>query len=369
MAHKTSIFTVLLLAFMGTLNLVYAAEQNDFYGIWFYNRVGNGTTKKYQNAFFEINKDSINVFAINYNSRTTLKYKYRIVEWKKNDVNEYSLYTLSENNSEKFFRVYIENGEYDMYIDNGYTEGNGTKKSSVAELNKAIRNVKERVEDTAKVVETEVKPVAQIVPIVPIAPIAIAKVKDSTYINPRVANAYKTISKVERRIPATEIKIIKSAFDFRDGKTYKTIKMGTQTWLSENLNYDSKDSKCYYDSESYCQKYGRLYNWIMAKTACPGGWHLPTEAEWVKLTNSTGNAKTAGTVLKSNDGFFAVPGGLGVLVKGHYNFRAAGYRGNWWSATDYAKGAYIWNINIDDAGVYKFSSDKNNLFSVRCVLD
>jgi len=364
MAHKTSIFAALLLALIEVSNLVYAAEQKDFYGIWFYNRVGNGTTKKYQNAFFEINKDSINVFVMNYSSRTALKYKYRIVEWKKNDVNEYSLYTLSENNSEKFFRVYIENGEYDMYIDNGYTEGNGMKKSSATELNKAIRNIKERVEDTPpkKVVEAEVKPVA------PVAK-AIAKVKDSTYISPRVANAYKTISKVDRRRLESEMKISKYAFDFRDGKTYKSIKMGSLTWTAENLDYDAKDSKCYYNSESYCQKYGRLYNWITAKTACPDGWHLPTEVEWVKLTNFAGNAKTAGTVLKSSDGFFAVPGGLGVFAKGHYDFRAAGYRGNWWSATDYAKGAYIWNINIDDAGVYKFGSDKNNLFSVRCVLD
>jgi hypothetical protein len=354
MAHKTSIFMVLLLAFIGTSNLVYAAEQKDFYGIWFYNRVNGGIAKKYQTAFFEINKDSINVFAMNYSSRTALKYKYRIVKWKKNDVNEYSLHTLSENNSEGFFRVYIESGEYDMYIDNGYTEGNGTKKSSAEELNKAIRNIKEIVEDTPpkKVAEVEVKPVA------PIVPITKAKVKDSTYISPRVANAYKTISKVEGRRPATEMKISKYAFDFRDGKTYKIIKIGSQTWMTENLNYDAKDSQCYENNESYCQKYGRLYNWITAKTACPAGWHLPTEAEWTQLTKSAGS-----------DVFSALSGGLGILARGHYNFRAADYRGNWWSATDYTKGAYVWNINLDDAGVYKTSNDKNHLFSARCVQD
>lgn len=355
---------VLLLAFMGISNLVYAVEQKDFYGIWFYNRVNDETAKKYQNAFFEINKDSINVFAINYNSRMMLKYKYRIVKWKKNDVNEYSLYTLSENNSEKFFRVYIENGGYDIYIDNGYTEGNGAKKSSVAELNKTIRNIKERVEDTPKkVAEAEVKPVVPVVPVVSVAPVAApppakAKAKDSTYINPRVIEAYKTISKVDARRPADQIKISYWAFDFQDGKAYKTAKIGTQIWMAENLNYNAKDSKCYENSESNCQKYGQLYNWTTAKTACPDGWHLPTEAEWTKLTKAAGSTD-----------FFASFGGLGVLVKGYYNFYAAGYSGNWWSATDYAKGAYIWNINLDDVGMYKVGSDKNNLFSVRCVLD
>jgi len=333
---------------IGVLNLVYAAEQKDFYGVWFYNGVKDGIAKKYYNVFYEINKDAITVFVLNYNSHTISKYKYSIVKWKKNDANEYSLYTLSENNSEHFFRVYMGNSLYDMYIDSGYTEGNKTKKNSVAELNKAIRNINFKIEDTIKkVAEAEVKPVV---------PIAKSKVKDSTYINPRVANAYKTISKVEGRRPATEIKVIRSAFDFRDGKTYKTIKIGSQTWMAENLDYDAKNSKCYYEDESYCQKYGKLYNWITAKTACPSGWHLPTETEWARLANSAGD-------------FFAVPSGLGILARGHYNFRAADYRGNWWSATDYAKGAYVWNINLGDSGVYKTSSDKNHLFSVRCVQD
>jgi hypothetical protein len=343
---------VFLLVLIGVLNLVYAAEQKDFYGVWFYNGAKDEIAKKYYNVFYEINKDAITVFVLNYNSHTISKYKYRIVKWKKNDANEYSLYTLSENNSEHFFRVYMGNSLYDMYIDSGYTEGNKTKKNSVAELNKAIRNINFKIEDTIKKApEAEVKTVAKA------TPAAKAKVKDSTVINSLSINAYKTISKVDARKPATQVKVSYGAFDFRDGKTYKAVTIGKQTWMAENLNYDAKDSKCYENSESNCQKYGRLYNLATAKMACPGGWHLPTEADWIQLTKSAGITD-----------FSASFGGLGVLARGHYNFRSIDYRGNWWSATD-AKGTYIWNINLNDAGVYKVSSDKTNLFSVRCVKD
>ncbi len=68
--------------------------------------------------------------------------------------------------------------------------------------------------------------------------------------------------------------------DARDNQTYQTVTLGDQTWLAQNLNYGSDDSKCYDDDPANCEIYGRLYNWEASKTACPAGWHLGSDQEW-----------------------------------------------------------------------------------------
>lgn len=105
--------------------------------------------------------------------------------------------------------------------------------------------------------------------------------------------------------------------DSRDGKKYKTVKIGEQVWMAENLNYETPLSYCYGDTygrdEAECVKYGRLYKWKYAIIACPAGWHLPSVAEFETLFDAIGGKSVAGSQLGSklefNDGWGTNCGG------------------------------------------------------------
>jgi uncharacterized protein (TIGR02145 family) len=170
--------------------------------------------------------------------------------------------------------------------------------------------------------------------------------------------------------------------DSRDNKVYRKVKIGGQTWMAENLNYAANSSVCYgYENNAeYCAKYGRLYNWSTAKTACPTGWHLPSDGEWTTLTDNVGGSETAGTKLKSTSGwnedgngtnesaFSALPGGSGGS-DGSF-FDNAGGLGHWWSATEHdAFGAWYRVMGYGHGVVFRVHDDKTNLISVRCVQD
>jgi len=75
-------------------------------------------------------------------------------------------------------------------------------------------------------------------------------------------------------------------FDLRDEHTYKTVQFGDQTWMAENLIFDTKIGSWFYDNDTANGKIcGRLYTWQQAKKSCPVGWHLPSPKEWETLIN------------------------------------------------------------------------------------
>jgi len=174
--------------------------------------------------------------------------------------------------------------------------------------------------------------------------------------------------------------------DSRDNKTYKTVKIGNQTWMAENLNYALSGSKC---GNSYgflkdentetCNKYGRLYNWEAALKACPSGWHIPSDSEWEALIKAVGGSAIAGKKLKASSGwnnckgcedafgFAALPGGSGEH-NGDFNYE--GNIGNWWSASESnANYACSRRILYDYENVYWYQNLKSLVFSVRCIED
>jgi len=180
--------------------------------------------------------------------------------------------------------------------------------------------------------------------------------------------------------------------DARDGKRYKMVKIGTQTWMAENLNYNTSGSKCYDDKLQNCEKYGKLYDWLTAKNACPSGWHLPSNDEWdilYRYADGTGGtdgpyeSETAGRYLKAksgwNDyeekpgngedkfGFAALPGGSGYSYGVFYDI---GYDGYWWSSNEHTNyNAYSRRIYYYNDYAIWYYGDRNFLHSVRCVKD
>jgi uncharacterized protein (TIGR02145 family) len=162
--------------------------------------------------------------------------------------------------------------------------------------------------------------------------------------------------------------------DSRDGQKYKTVKIGNQVWMAENLRFNIGDSWCYDNSEDNCAKYGRLYDWNMAKIACPKGWHLPSGKEWIELVTVIGS-ETSGRMLRSTSdwdvygtddfGFSALPGGNHLTDGSFFNI---GEVGLWWTATERASGlAYYRKINGDF--VLENEGNKGNGYSVRCLKD
>ena len=175
--------------------------------------------------------------------------------------------------------------------------------------------------------------------------------------------------------------------DPRDGQTYKTVKIGKQVWMAENMNYDIKHSYCYDNKPENCEKYGRLYTWGAANYVCPEGWHLPTKEEFEILMSNVGGEEPSGKMLKSKQGWepyehefeHALQDGNGIDKYG-FNALPAGSRyftGDFYSAGEYAffwsasktNGKLVYDLylkNLNESAYLDFSN-KGDAHSVRCL--
>ncbi|MDD3132721.1 MAG: fibrobacter succinogenes major paralogous domain-containing protein [Bacteroidales bacterium] len=192
-------------------------------------------------------------------------------------------------------------------------------------------------------------------------------------------------------------------FDSRDGNEYETIQIGNQCWMKENLAYlpnvsqpddGSQTSPFYYvygyegfsvpeakTTPNY-QTYGVLYNWPAALTACPQGWHLPSDNEWTILTDYLGGESVAGGKMKetgtahwkspntgatNSSGFSALPGGYRDYYGDYSN---VGNKGIWWSSAEVpSRAAWSRYVIYYDASMTHYDYYKAHGSSVRCVRD
>lgn len=181
--------------------------------------------------------------------------------------------------------------------------------------------------------------------------------------------------------------------DSRDNQEYRTVKIGVQVWMAENLSFAAEESFCYTRFNYDCRKYGRFYTWDVAKDVCPAGWHLPTAEEFDQLFVEVGGLDSAAVKLKSAEGWSHYGNG-----SDEYGFNGTpsgfrDYRGRFDRQTLYA---YLWSATEDgvsssdasqegaaapskkaigihmmagrkDVSVYPYAKDFG--LSVRCVKD
>ena len=191
-----------------------------------------------------------------------------------------------------------------------------------------------------------------------------------------------------------------------EGNVYKTVTIGKQVWMAENLKTTkfndgtaislvaedqawgalTTPAFCWYNKDAAVNKntYGALYNWSTVSTnkLCPKGWHVSTDAEWTALTTYLGGESVAGGKLRetgithwekpntgatNESGFTTLPGGY---RNNHGAFANIGFFGFWWSATEYVPTA-SWCRTMGCAGsdVLRIYSLKKNGYSVRCIQD
>lgn len=197
--------------------------------------------------------------------------------------------------------------------------------------------------------------------------------------------------------------------DSRDGRPYRTMRIGQQTWMAQNLDYRgaaNDTGKCYNDTLGYCARYGRLYTWNEAmegapsssskpsgvRGVCPGDWHVPSDTEWQALEIALGmtpeiaatvgyRGNGEGSLLRSLEGwivgnarpfdwygFRGLPGGYAYSG----GFLYLGYTGAWWTATEYGStGVWTRDMSFSNVNLGRNNGSTKNGYgrSIRCVMD
>jgi len=173
--------------------------------------------------------------------------------------------------------------------------------------------------------------------------------------------------------------------DIRDGREYKTIIIGNQTWMAENISYATPTGQWWFynNEESSDALYGKLYDGTAALVVCPDNWHLPTREDFESLMTCIGSDTLAGGRLKeattthwntpnsgadNSSGYTALPAGCwNPYLSGFINKGIAGY---FWCSTYAAfENLYylnVWNNNSITGLGYSPITFGN---SVRCIMD
>lgn len=174
--------------------------------------------------------------------------------------------------------------------------------------------------------------------------------------------------------------------DSRDAQVYKTLQIGTQTWMKENLRYKAEDSYCYENNDSFCNTNGRLYGAkSIAANICPEGYHVPTNEDWetlkkfVKENNSSASEASPLKAIESWTSRKNIPAGadhfgFSALASGFRygdgSFMEAGCSANFWSATPSEEGsAFYWNLLCTNDEFIQNEDFEESYFSIRCLKD
>jgi len=177
--------------------------------------------------------------------------------------------------------------------------------------------------------------------------------------------------------------------DPRDGKTYVTVKIGDQTWFTENLLFDEDTASIKIANRTNISS--GYFSWKSAQSACPDGWHLPTDEEWktfetdIHMTQSDADAigwrgTVQGMWLKSKEGWkYEGNGtdryGFNAIPEGYLNDEGDLFKYEedaiFWTATfhDSEESAWYRRLNYSADGIYRSSTSSSARFNVRCLKD